>query len=413
MATVTVNDLNGSWSLDDLNSPDFANAEITTQTSSLIVFTGTNGAGFRLTGDFSSSSAFSWTLTGLSITSHGTSVMSFSGFSINFYTFATLSGSQVEARILAGSDTITSNMSEGQAWNAHGGDDTISLGSGDDTLFGGTGTDRLIISDSYKNAELSSSISTVTIDSASGRDRIYSIEELEFTDRTFALQTGSSFGNNLTGDSSSLSDDLILGGSGNDTVSGLTGRDFLLGETGNDRLLGGSGSDTLDGGEGQDELLGGSGRDRLEGEDGDDELNGGRHSDRLLGGDGDDTLKGSSGKDKLYGGNDNDLLIGGSGNDTLDGGYDSDRLLGHKGNDLLTGGRQEDVFVFHKGHGNDTITDFTAGEDLIEIGRGASRFRQLDFEEQGSDVLISFSNVTILVENTTLAEIENADNFLF
>ncbi|UWQ34536.1 calcium-binding protein [Leisingera sp. M527] len=414
MATVNLNDPSGTWSLNDLNSPDFANASITTQTSSLIVFTGTNGAGFSLTGDFSSASPYSWTLKSLSITSYGTPVLSFSGFSMNFYTFASSSGARLEASILAGSDTITSNMAEGQRWLTHGGNDTIKLGTGDDTLYGGSGTDRLIIADTFGNASFSSNFSTVTIDSGDGRDIVSSIEQLEFSNRTFALTAGSYSGNSLTGDKSAgLSSDLILGGAGNDTLSGLSGSDLLLGEDGNDRLLGGAGRDTLNGGDGDDDLWGGSGRDLLIGGMGDDLLIGSKHGDRLLGGGGADELKGGHGKDVLIGNSGNDLLVGGGGSDTLKGESGRDMLLGHKGNDVLTGGSQADTFVFHKGHGNDTITDFTAGEDHIAIGRGASRLSQLDFESQGDDVLVSFANVTILVEDITVAQLQDADNFLF
>ncbi|WP_323782267.1 calcium-binding protein [Leisingera sp.] len=414
MATVILNDPSGRWSLNDLNSQDFANASITTQTSNLIVFTGTNGAGFSLTGDFSAASPYAWTLKSLSITSNGAQVLSFSGFSMNFYTFASTSGARLEASLLSGSDTITSNMAEGQRWLTHGGNDTVKLGTGDDTLYGGSGTDRLIIADTFGNASLSSGYSTVTISSGDGRDILSSIEQLEFSNRTFALTAGSYSGNSLTGDhSAGLSSDLILGGAGNDSLSGLSGGDLLLGEGGSDRLLGGAGRDTLNGGDGDDALLGDSGRDQLIGGNGNDLLNGGRHGDRLLGEGGNDTLKGGGGKDVLIGNSGNDLLAGGSSGDTLRGESGRDTLLGHKGDDMLTGGKHADVFVFHKGHGNDTISDFTAGEDHIAIGRGANRLSRLEFDSQGDDVLVTFANVTILVEDITVAQLQDADNFLF
>lgn len=88
-------------------------------------------------------------------------------------------------------------------------------------------------------------------------------------------------------------------------------------------------------------------------------------------------------------------------------------MEGGRGSDVLTGGRGTDTFVFQKGHGNDIITDFTIGEDVIQIGRGASRMGQLDFEQQGDDVLVSFANVTILVQNTTVDDLNTSDNFLF
>ncbi|MEX0302409.1 MAG: calcium-binding protein [Leisingera sp.] len=414
MATVVVNSAGGSWSLDDLNSPDFANASITYQTTSRIEFTGTNGAGFSLTGDFSSASAYSWTLTSLNITSYGTTVFSISGFSMNFYTFATSSGSSLEASILSGSDSITSNMSSGQLWYAYGGNDTINLGTGDDTINGGSGKDRLIINDSFGNADASSSFGTLLLDSADGNDRISSVEILEFANRTLAVTVGSSSSNSLQGDSTSgVNHDLILGGGGNDTMRGLSGNDVLLGESGNDRMEGGAGLDQLKGGDGNDTLLGGDSNDILTGNGGSDRMEGGSGRDRMSGGGNDDVLLGGNGNDRLIGGGGNDTLSGGTGDDTLNGGNGRDVLLGHKGNDLLTGGSRADTFVFHKGHGNDTITDFTAGLDHIQIGRGASRLDQLDFEQQGDDVLVSFANVTILVEDVTVGQLQDADNFLF
>ncbi|WP_280048854.1 retention module-containing protein [Pseudomonas nitroreducens] len=83
-------------------------------------------------------------------------------------------------------------------------------------------------------------------------------------------------------------------------------------------------------------------------------------SDNLYGGDGNDILYGQGGNDFLFGENGNDILIGGTGDDQLTGG---------KGNDILTGGAGADTFIWRAGDiGNDTITDFKAGEgDRIDI----------------------------------------------
>ena len=40
---------------------------------------------------------------------------------------------------------------------------------------------------------------------------------------------------------------------------------------------------------------------------------------------------------------------------------------GASGNDTLRGGAGSDVFVFGPDHGNDVITDFTNGEDVIDL----------------------------------------------
>ncbi|MBL8818926.1 MAG: hypothetical protein JNL58_23055 [Planctomyces sp.] len=55
----------------------------------------------------------------------------------------------------------------------------------------------------------------------------------------------------------------VLGGSGNDSLSGGAGRDFILGQAGNDDIRGGDGHDVLIGGDGNDTMRGGRGDDVL------------------------------------------------------------------------------------------------------------------------------------------------------
>lgn len=75
----------------------------------------------------------------------------------------------------------------------------------------------------------------------------------------------------LTG---SASDDLLDGGPGNDTLFGRDGHDRLLGGTGNDILIGGRGDDEIFGGDGDDQIVWnpGDGSDLVEGEGGVDTL---------------------------------------------------------------------------------------------------------------------------------------------
>ena len=75
----------------------------------------------------------------------------------------------------------------------------------------------------------------------------------------------------------------FLGGSGDDRLSGATGRDLLDGGTGDDELRGGLGNDRLSGGSGADVLLGQQGDDTLTGFDrrrGNDRLSCGAGRDR-------------------------------------------------------------------------------------------------------------------------------------
>ena len=45
----------------------------------------------------------------------------------------------------------------------------------------------------------------------------------------------------------------------------------------------------------------------------------------------------------------------------------ADRISGGSGNDTIRGGGGNDTFVFAKNDGNDTITDFTIGQDQIQL----------------------------------------------
>ena len=99
----------------------------------------------------------------------------------------------------------------------------------------------------------------------------------------------------------------------------------------------------------------------------------GAGDDYVYGEKGIDVIFGSAGNDYLDGGQGNDGLRGGTGDDTLKGGAGEDILIGGLGNDILTGGSDDDIFKFvDQGSGvrhgeKDTITDFTKGDDKIDI----------------------------------------------
>ncbi|QVK24287.1 type I secretion C-terminal target domain-containing protein [Shewanella dokdonensis] len=91
-------------------------------------------------------------------------------------------------------------------------------------------------------------------------------------------------------------------------------------------------------------------------------------ADTLYGGDGNDIIYGQGGDDIISGGSGNDILFGGTGNDTIDGGNGNDVIYGGLGDDTLTGGNGQDTFVWLAGEtGTDTITDFSATDDKLDI----------------------------------------------
>lgn len=267
-------------------------------------------------------------------------------------TMTLLSGAVTEAGLLGVADleltgngaanALTGNKGDNRIQGAGGadtiagdaGEDTLYGGSGNDSLRGGTGDDTLLGQDGRD-----------ILLGDSGRDALYGHDD----------------------------DDRLYGGSAADTLSGGDGEDLLVGQNGADDMKGGNDEDTL---------YGNDGADTMRGENGDDWLSGGNQDDVLAGNAGNDTMRGGNGDDSLFGGNQNDLLAGndgddllngGTGNDRLFGGNDNDTLIGGAGRDEMGGGSGSDVFVFssvsHSPHGGsrDTITDFQAGLDHIDL----------------------------------------------
>ena len=87
----------------------------------------------------------------------------------------------------------------------------------------------------------------------------------------------------------------------------------------------------------------------------------------ITGNSGANRLIGGSGDDQLYGNDGADILTGGSGGDQLYGNDGADRLIGGIGNNTLTGGAGNDIFSINTGDGRDLITDYTSGEDSIQL----------------------------------------------
>ena len=181
-------------------------------------------------------------------------------------------------------------------------------------------------------------------------------------------------------------------GSGNDSYSADgTGRAYLTYETatrgivadlwngfaqsrevGNDTVLG---IRQLRGGQGDDQLMGNPVGVLSEfgvtiwGDTGNDSVTGTSQADLLFGDAGNDKLSGYDGSDRLNGGAGNDRLVGSGGDDTL---------LGGSGRDILTGDAGADRFQFYAVTdstltASDRITDFTLGQDLIDLKRVDAR----------------------------------------
>lgn len=174
-------------------------------------------------------------------------------------------------------------------------------------------------------------------------------------------------------------------------------------------VLGGSGDDRITGSPTNDAINGSQGNDTISGEAGDDFLRGGKGNDLISGGVGNDILNGNLGDDTLNGDAGNDFLRGGKGNDVLIGGDGNDILMGDTGDNTLTGGAGADVFVLIAGDGStNTITDFTSAQG-DRIGISAINLSSVAFSQSGSNTLIQFGGATLaVVQNSTPTAVQNA-----
>lgn len=200
-------------------------------------------------------------------------------------------------------------------------------------------------------------------------------------------------------------DDTIHGGGGGDTLEGGVGDDWLYGDGGDDTVRGDEGADLIYGGEGDDLLYGGANDDTVYGGADDDYVRGDAGNDLLYGGSGDDELRGNEGDDLLYGGEGDDWLGGGAGDDTITGGAGDDTMMGWHG---------ADTFVVGADHGNDTINDFTDGEDLIDLSaiNGITGFGDLTITQDGDDARIDTGEGTVTLSNFDVANLD-AEDFIF
>ena len=299
----------------------------------------------------------------------------------------------------AGNDTV----------DAGGGDDTVAYVSGQDSIDGGAGNDWLdlrgVAGDAIFSLLTNASIDGETVD-------VQNVENVLLSDVGNTIQDDN--GNNT-----------IIGGAGNDTFSILNGNDSVDGGDGVDVLILNDGAtvgpdytidlglgtatgsngdvnlftdfESVAGGLGSNTFTGTSGNDVVQSYDGNDVFTLGEGADSAFAAGGDDSLDGDGG---------NDGLDGGAGSDTLDGGT---------GNDTLKGGSDADTYLFEVGDGQDTITDFAIGSDLIDLRGTGIAFADLSITDMGGNAVIVYDSGTssqITLNGITAASVTESDFLL-
>jgi Ca2+-binding RTX toxin-like protein len=304
-----------------------------------------------------------------------------------------------------GADTL---RGEGLAdvLNGDDGDDVLDGGAGGDTHAGGAGFDT---------ADYSARTAAVTADLDGAADDGETSEVDNVRPDVERLLGGAGddtlTGNNATnvlagGDGNDLLDpgrgaaDQLLGGAGTDTVTYAT-RTLPVtadpdgnaddGEAGDGHTIGAD-VENLTGGTGNDRLTGTAGANTLNGGSGNDVLDSGAGADLLLGGAGTDTADYSSRTARVVADPDGaaddgelgegdtietdvESLAGGSGDDQLTGALGTNIIAGNGGADALDGAQGDDDL--DGGDGTDDLTG-GSGADLLRGGAGADRLAARD-----------------------------------
>ena len=280
------------------------------------------------------------------------------------------------------------------------GDDVLLGGNDDDVLVGGAGNDRLNGQDGDRD----------TVDYTASEEGI-----------DVNLTTTRGFGGDAEGDRIFNVED-IRGSDFNDVLTGADGVNRLAGNEGDDELIGMGGNDMLLGGEGADIINGGEGIDTANYQHADEGVGVNLATGGFAGEATGDTFidveffYGSEFNDTAIGDDLANRLNGQLGDDVLNGAGGRDTLIGDLGNDTLTGGDDLDLFLFRGAFGNDVITDFEAGEGIVDRiffqGLGLSD-SDLTFTDGTDGLFIEAGTYgTLLLEGVQAIDLA-ADDFIF
>ncbi|WP_170431713.1 calcium-binding protein [Ruegeria arenilitoris] len=346
----------------------------------------------------------------------------------------TINGTRFGETILdgAGNDTI----------KAENGDDTIIYHSGNDVIRGhhsAGGQDTLDLS-KYTSDQVSFSNSggSVLIETPDGTITLTfqnyydighgqtNIETVVFSDGTLdeagirdrALHDLSTSGDDTI--KGTRFGETILDGAGNDTIKAENGDDTIIYHSGNDVIHGhhsAGGQDTLDLSKytsDQVSFSNNGGSVLIETPDGTITLTYQNSYDIGHGQTNIETVVFSDGTLDEVGIRDrsnNDIATDGA--DTLVGTKWADRLDGGAGADILTGGNGADTFVFKNGSGDDRVTDFEDGVDLLSLEGTGLAFADLVISDSAEGAVVDLAgqgSITLIGVNSTLI---TEDDFQF
>ena len=310
----------------------------------------------------------------------------------------------ITANLVISKDNLRNDGEASEGDNVHDDVEIVIGGSGHDRLVGGLTSDTLIgalgndtIFGGAGNDSISGGDGDDSLDGQAGSDTIVGdagIDTVTYASRTtnlkITLDDVADDGDVSSGgekDSVRASVEIVIGGSGNDTIVGSDGSNTLKGGAGHDSLDGGAGNDTLEGEAGADTVRGSDGNDRYFGGADVDTIsfvgrttgvrisldgvaNDGAEGETAFVGNDIERIFGSEGDDSIVGSDANELVYGHGGNDTIRGRGGNDDLFGYAGNDLIEGGAGRDVISGMDG--DDTIIVLDGEQDATASGESGT-----------------------------------------
>ena len=325
-------------------------------------------------------------------------------------------GQAIFNRLNLGQFTLTNEEIEQFEINGQGGDDSLTVGD-----LTGTEVEKVVFKGGKGNDTLDARESSTTLEARGGKG-----------------------------------DDVLLGGSAEDTFYAGAGNDLVVGQRGDDTAFLGKGDDRFiwNNGDGSDFINGGKGFDvtevngadgagdefdlrqvdgqaifnrlnlgqftltnkkieqfEINGQGGDDSLTVGDLSGSgvekvvFSGGDGNDTLdaRESSTTLEAFGGEGDDLLLGGSAEDTFFGGGGDDIVVGQRGNDTAYLENGDDRFIWNNGDGSDFING-GAGFDVTQVNGADGAGDEFDLRQVDGQAI--FNRLNLGLFTLTNEEIE-------
>lgn len=278
-------------------------------------------------------------------------------------------------------------------------DDTVTFSRGADIIYGGDGVDTYDFSAETADFTVNLDTGSVRVNGAA-YGRVYEMED-------------------------------VIGGSGDDVITGNDEDNDIAGGSGDDRIVGSAGNDVLDGEGGTNTLDYSDQTDAITLNLATNSATGaGIGTDSIFNfsivrmGDGDDDVRGSAGADTFYDGGGDDVVRGGNGDDIFYAGAGDDDLYGEGGDDWIYFDTSADVTVnlatnsaFSAETGTDLISSFTraftgSGNDNI-TGCGCNNIIN---SGAGDDVIDAAGGTDVIYSGSgadTITGGSGADTFMF